>query len=87
MWPRYSVLIGHNATLDVVLITSVLEYFIVKFRESITLAVMKIFRWDKKCWIENEEEDTFIKNKIKNSNSDGDAVFDYISLHGNIVII
>ena len=55
----------HNATQNVVLITSVFLYFIVKFRESITLAVMQIFRWDKKRWIKNEEEDTFIgRSKI-----------------------
>ena len=36
-----------------------------KFREAINLAVMQIFRCDKKRWIENEEEDTFIgRSKI-----------------------
>ena len=53
--------IFHNAAPDGVLITSVLYYFIAKFQEVITLAVMQIFRLDKKRWIENEEEDKFIE--------------------------
>ena len=50
----------HNATPNVVFITSVLYYFIAKFPEVITLAVMQIFRLDRKRWIGNDEKYTFI---------------------------
>ena len=51
----------HWAALIVVLITYVWLYFTGEFREAITLAVGRIFRWNKKCWIGNNEENAFIE--------------------------
>ena len=42
------------------LLLSRLYNCIAKLQEVITLAVMQIFRLDKKRWIVNEEENTFI---------------------------
>ena len=54
----------HNNALIVVLITYVWLYFTGEFRKAITLAMRRIFRWDKKRRIGNNEENAFIERSV-----------------------
>ena len=50
------------------------------------MAVIPIFSYNKKCWIGNDENDTFF-GRSKIVTLDGNTAFDYILLYGNIVTI